>query len=335
MENQPAQQPAQQPAPPARRLTGVAMMLASAASNQFGAAVGAGAFATIGPLGVVAVRQFVGAVVLMTVVRPPLRRFTRRQWWPVIVLGAVFVVMNLSLYTAVDRIGLGLAVTLEFLGPLGVALAASRRLVDVGAAIAALVGVYVLVLPGPSSDVWGIASGLLAGVCWASYILLSRLIGQRTEGLQGAAASSAVAAALSLPVIVTFAVLGLFTVPAVLAAAVAGLLCTVVPYAPRPVGSAVRAGRRLRRVHEREPGAGGRGRFRRARAGSGGARVAGCRDRGRRERRGDGAGRIAPPPPVRGPAHPRPAAGRQLRRWDAPLRSRMVPEAQVASGDDR
>jgi inner membrane transporter RhtA len=231
VENQPAQEPAQQPAPPARRLTGVAMMLASAASNQFGAAVGAGAFATIGPLGVVAVRQFVGAAVLMTTVRPPLRRFTRRQWWPVIVLGGVFVVMNLSLYTAVDRIGLGLAVTLEFLGPLGVALAASRRLVDVGAAIAALVGVYVLVMPGPSSDVWGIASGLLAGACWASYILLSRLIGQRTEGLQGAAASSAVAAAMSLPVIVIFAVQGLFTVPALLAAAVAGLLCTVVPYA--------------------------------------------------------------------------------------------------------
>ena len=207
------------------------MMLASAASNQFGAAVGAGAFATIGPLGVVAVRQFVGAAVLMTTVRPPLRRFTRRQWWPVIVLGGVFVVMNLSLYTAVDRIGLGLAVTLEFLGPLGVALAASRRLVDVGAAIAALVGVYVLVLPGPSSDVWGIASGLLAGACWASYILLSRLIGQRTEGLQGAAASSAVAAAMSLPVIVIFAVQGRFAAPAVLAAAVAGLLCTVVPYA--------------------------------------------------------------------------------------------------------
>ncbi len=108
------------------QLPGVATMLASGVSNQVGAAVGAHAFPAIGPVGVTAVRQFVAAAVLLPVARPDFRRFTRAQWWPTIALGLVFATMNLSLYTAVDRIGLGLAVTLEFLGPLGVAIGQSR-----------------------------------------------------------------------------------------------------------------------------------------------------------------------------------------------------------------
>src|SRR5205809_6336670 len=107
-------------------LAGVATMVASGVSNQVGAAVGAHAFPAIGPAGVTAVRQFVAAAVLLPVARPDFRRFTGAQWWPTIALGLVFATMNLSLYTAVDRIGLGLAVTLEFLGPLGVAIGQSR-----------------------------------------------------------------------------------------------------------------------------------------------------------------------------------------------------------------
>ena len=131
-------------------------MLGSAASNQVGAAVGAHAFPTIGPAGVVAVRQFVAAAVLLPVARPDLRRLTWSQWWPTVLLGVVFAVMNLSLYTAIDRIGLGLAVTLEVLGPLAVALLGSRTRIDLICALAAGAGVYVLVLPGPSSDFLGI-----------------------------------------------------------------------------------------------------------------------------------------------------------------------------------
>src|SRR5690242_10919474 len=148
---------------------GIATMVGSGASNQVGAAVGAHAFATIGPAGVVAVRQFVAAAVLLPVARPDLRRFTWAQWWPTLLLGLVFATMNLSLYTAIDRIGLGLAVTLEFLGPLAVALLSSRSRADLLCAVAAGAGVYVLVLPGPSSDVLGIGLGLVAAACWASY----------------------------------------------------------------------------------------------------------------------------------------------------------------------
>ena len=217
--------------PSRRTIGGIVMMVSSAASNQFGAAVGATAFDAIGPLGVVAVRQIVGAAVLMPTVRPPLHRFTRAQWWPMLLLGVVFVAMNLSLYTAVDRIGLGLAVTLEFLGPLAVALATSRRLVDLFCAIAAFGGVWVLVMPGPSSDLIGVGCGLIAAGCWASYILLNRVIGRRTTGLQGTATSALVAAVTSAPVIVVFALQGLFTVPSLLAAVAAGLFCSALPYA--------------------------------------------------------------------------------------------------------
>ncbi|WP_433833526.1 EamA family transporter [Actinoplanes sp. CA-015351] len=210
---------------------GLATMMGSAASNQVGAAVGAHAFATIGPAGVVAVRQFVAAAVLLPVARPNLRRFTWAQWWPTLLLGLVFATMNLSLYTAVDRIGLGLAVTLEFLGPLAVALAGSRTRVDLLCAVGAGAGVYVLVLPGGSSDWFGIGSGLLAAVCWAAYILLNRLLGVRLPGLQAPAAATSVSAVMYLPVLVFVSLSGSWTWPAALFAVGAGVLSSVIPYA--------------------------------------------------------------------------------------------------------
>ncbi|MBB2948262.1 inner membrane transporter RhtA [Actinoplanes lutulentus] len=210
---------------------GLATMMGSAASNQVGAAVGAHAFAAIGPAGVVAVRQFVAAAVLLPVARPNLRRFTWAQWWPTLLLGLVFATMNLSLYTAVDRIGLGLAVTLEFLGPLAVALAGSRTRVDLLCAVGAGVGVYVLVLPGGSSDWFGIGSGVLAAVCWAAYILLNRLLGVRLPGLQAPAAATSVSAVMYLPVLVFVTLSGSWTWPAVLFAVGAGVLSSVIPYA--------------------------------------------------------------------------------------------------------
>src|SRR4051794_12373976 len=118
-------------------------MAGSALSNQVGAALGAHAFGTIGPPGVGAARGGGGAGVLVPVPRPPVRRMTWAQWWPVLLLAVVFGCMNLSLYTAIDRIGLGLAVTLEVLGPLGGALAGSRSrpgLLLAGAAAARVFG---------------------------------------------------------------------------------------------------------------------------------------------------------------------------------------------------
>ena len=107
---------------PPGRLGGVALMLASGLANQAGASAGALAFPAIGPLGVVAIRQWVAAAALWATARPKPRAFTAAQWRPVLGLALVYAVMNLSLYTAIARVGLGLAVTLEFLGPLAVAL---------------------------------------------------------------------------------------------------------------------------------------------------------------------------------------------------------------------
>lgn len=213
------------------RLAGVATMLGSATSNQVGAAIGAHAFGTIGPAGVVAVRQFVAAAVLLPLARPNLRRFSWPQWWPTLLLAAAFAVMNLSLYTAIDRIGLGLAVTLEVLGPLSVALAASRTRLDLLCALGAGAGVYVLVLPGPASDYPGIGLGLLAAACWASYILLNRLLGTRLPGVQAPAAATAVSAVAYLPVAATLVAQGRLGGAGLGYAAAAGVLSSVIPYA--------------------------------------------------------------------------------------------------------
>lgn len=206
-------------------------MAGSAASNQVGAAVGAHAFPVIGPAGVVAVRQFVAAAVLLPVARPDLRRFTWAQWWPTLLLGLVFATMNLTLYTAVDRVGLALAVTLEFLGPLGVALAGSRTGKDLLCAAGAGAGVYVLVLPDASSDWFGIGCGLVAACCWAAYILLNRLVGARLPGLQAPAAATTVAALLYLPVVLVLAAQGRLTMTVLVFAVGAGVFSSVVPYA--------------------------------------------------------------------------------------------------------
>lgn len=206
-------------------------MMTGAASNQTGAAVGVQAFPAIGPVGVVAVRQLVAAVILLAVARPPLRRLTREQWSPALTLAVIFGVMNLTLYSAIERIGLGLAVTLEFLGPLSIALLASRGRREVLLAAVAAIGVYVLVLPGPSSDLFGIALALAAAVAWGCYIMTNKIAGRRMPGLQAPAVASLVSATAYLPVLVWLGIDGrLWGWPLALAL-VAGLLSSAIPYA--------------------------------------------------------------------------------------------------------
>ncbi len=212
------------------RLTGIALMLTGALSNQFGAATGALAFPSIGPAGVVAVRQWVAAIVLMAVGRPRLRTFTRRQWWPVVALAAVFAAMNLTLYTAIDRVGLGLAVTLEFLGPLSLALAASRRAIDLGCALVAGAAVLALLRPRPTTDYAGLGLGLTAAACWAAYILLNRVIGARLPGVQGSAAAAALSGLAYLPVGALILVHHQPSARALGCAAAAGVLSSAVPF---------------------------------------------------------------------------------------------------------
>jgi inner membrane transporter RhtA len=219
------------------RAVGVTLMLGSALGSQTGAALGALAFPTLGPVGVVAVRQCVAAVIMLAVSRPRLRTFTAPQWRPVLGLAAVFATMNVSLYSAIDRIGLGLAVTLEFLGPLAVALvgalAARRpaaRRAGVACALLAAGGVVLLARPQPSTDYLGIGLGLLAAACWAGYILLNRVVGQRAPGVTGSAVAGAVSALAYVPVGIAVLLAHPPTPAALAGAAAAGVLSSAVPF---------------------------------------------------------------------------------------------------------
>jgi inner membrane transporter RhtA len=211
------------------RLTGIALMTGSAASNQFGAATAALAFPVLGPAGVVAVRQWVAGAALLIAGRPRFASFTRQQWRPVLALALIFATMNLSLYLAIDRVGLGLAVTLEFLGPLSVALLASRRVIDLGCALIAGAAVVVLARPQPSTDYAGILLALLAAICWACYILVNRVVGARLPGAQGPAAAAGLSALLYIPVGIWAFASHPVTGAALGRAATAGLLCSAVP----------------------------------------------------------------------------------------------------------
>jgi inner membrane transporter RhtA len=211
------------------RRSGIAIMTGSAASNQLGAATAALAFPVLGPAGVVAVRQWVAGAVLLTTVRPRFGTFTGRQWRPVLALALIFATMNLSLYLAIDRIGLGLAVTMEFLGPLSVALAASRRVIDLGCALIAGTAAAILARPQPSTDYAGICLALLAAACWACYILVNRIVGARLPGSQGPAAAASLSAVAYVPVGVWVLVSHPVTVIALGRAATAGILCSAVP----------------------------------------------------------------------------------------------------------
>jgi len=213
----------------ADRLTGIALMTGSAASVQLGAATAALAFPVLGPAGVVAIRQWVAGIVLLSAVRPKFGSFTRAQWRLILALALIFAIMNLSLYVAIDRIGLGLAVTLEFLGPLSVALLASRRVIDLGCALIAGAAAAVLARPQPSTDYAGIFLAVLAAACWAGYILLNRVVGARVPGAQGPAAAAGLSALLYVPVGIWTLVGHPVTFVALGRAATAGILCSAIP----------------------------------------------------------------------------------------------------------
>ncbi len=208
---------------------GIAMMTGSALSAQAGAAIATQAFPALGPAGVVAVRQWVASTIMLATVRPKFWAFTARQWRPVLLLALIYAVMNVSLYIAIDRIGLGLSVTIEFLGPLAVAVMASRRAADYGCALLAGGAALVLGRPEPSTDYVGIGLAVLGAVCWGGYILVNRVIGTRFTGAEGSAVAGSLSALLYVPVGIWMIATHPVTGAAVIHAALAGILCTVIP----------------------------------------------------------------------------------------------------------
>ena len=125
-------------------ITPVAFILVAAFSVQGGAAIAKGIFPQIGVAGTAAIRTVLAAIILLAVFRPPVRRFTAAQWRAVVPYGITIGLMNLLFYQALARIPLGLAVALEFLGPLAVAIFGSRRALDVVWVILAMAGIALI-----------------------------------------------------------------------------------------------------------------------------------------------------------------------------------------------
>lgn len=178
---------------------GALLVLASITSVQFGAAFARQVFDDVGPAGVVLLRQGIAALVLMVVVRPRLQGRSRTEWWVVLAFGAVLAGMNLTFYEAVARLPLGMAVTIELLGPLGLAVAVSRRRVELVWCLVAFAGVLLLGEGGAAVDLVGVAFALAAAAGWAGYILLLGAAGRHFTGVDGLALAMVVASLLSSP----------------------------------------------------------------------------------------------------------------------------------------
>jgi inner membrane transporter RhtA len=208
------------------------LVLLGIASVQFGAALAKGLFDELGVGGTVFLRVVFAALVLMAIWRPSLRGRGRHDLLLVAVFGLVLAGMNLAFYSSLDRIPLGAAVTFEFVGPLGVAVAGSRRPLDLVWVALAAAGILLLSDLGAGGlDTLGIALALLAGALWAAYILLSARIGQRYDGADGLALAMVVGAAALVPVGVAEGG-GELLVPWILAAGLAvAVLSSAIPYA--------------------------------------------------------------------------------------------------------
>ena len=240
--------PASQHSPPAS-----ALVLAGIVSVQLGAGLAARLFADLGPAGVTGLRLWWSALIVAAAGGRPAVRAVRaviasRAWRDLVVVlafGVVLGVMNFSIYQSFARIPLGVAVTIEFLGPLVIAVASSRRPLDAAWVVLAGAGVLLLTdggagqagrashagpVLGLSTEAAGVAFALIAATCWAGYILLSRATGRRFGGSSGLVIAMVVAAVLVTGPAVAAAGPALGR-PAVIAAGLAiGLLSSVIPY---------------------------------------------------------------------------------------------------------
>jgi inner membrane transporter RhtA len=208
------------------------LVLLGIASVQFGAALAKGLFDEIGAGGTVFLRVLFAALLLMAIWRPSPRGRSRDDLLLVALFGLVLAGMNLAFYSSLDRIPLGAAVTFEFVGPLGVAVAGSRRPLDLLWVSLAAAGILLLSDLGAGGlDGLGIALALLAGAFWAAYIVLSARVGRRYEGADGLALAMVVGAVALVPVGVGEAGAELL-VPWILAAGLAvAVLSSAIPYA--------------------------------------------------------------------------------------------------------
>jgi len=208
-------------------------------SVQFGAGLADRLFAQIPPAAVTGLRLWTAALAMVALSGPGFARSVRDLWKRrafadvaiAVSFGISLGVMNFSIYQAFARIPLGVAVTIEFLGPLAVAVAGSRHLRDVGWVVLAGIGVVLLTQGGHGHlDLTGVIFAGVAAICWAAYIVLSAATGRRFPGSSGLAIAMVVSAVLVTPPAVVAGGRAMFR-PAVLATGAAiGVLSSVIPY---------------------------------------------------------------------------------------------------------
>ena len=190
--------------PAQRRGPATLMVLASCTSLQVGAALATRLFPATGASGATLLRLGLAAGALLTVSRPGIRGWTRDQWRAVALFGLSLAGMNGFFYAAIARIPLGVAVTIEFLGPLALAAVLSRRARDLGWVLLALVGVAALGWAGEggsggSLDLVGIVFTLAAAAFWALYILAGARVSTAVPGSGGLAVAMTIAALILVP----------------------------------------------------------------------------------------------------------------------------------------
>lgn len=216
-----------------QRVPASVLAVAAIFSVQFGNALVGGMFESVGPLGAAAARLSFAAAILLAIVRPRVRGWSRRTWLSVAALGLALAGMNSCIYLAFDEIPFGIAVTIELLGPLTVAAAGSRRLLDLGWVALALGGVLLLgAAPGAHLAPTGVLFAVAAGGFWALYIVSSARLGSGSRGIDPLAVAMCVAALAALPLGAGEAAAAFAARPELAIAFIgAALMTSVIPYA--------------------------------------------------------------------------------------------------------
>jgi inner membrane transporter RhtA len=210
----------------------VGMVLGSISVLQLGAGLAVTLFDELGPAGTAFARQVIAAGVILALVRPRVRGRSAADWRLAVTFGVTLGLMNWMVYTAIDQVGLGIAVTLEFLGPLGVAVVGSRRLLDGVWVVLAAVGVVILTAAPSHTKLpaGGVLAALVAAACWALYIVLSTRTGARFGGATGLALAMPISGLVTAPAGIAQAGTALLAPRELALAAVVALACSVIPY---------------------------------------------------------------------------------------------------------
>jgi inner membrane transporter RhtA len=206
------------------------LVIAGMLTTQLGAALARHLFDNHAPAGVGMLRLSFAAVVLLVIARPKLSALSRRDSLVVLGFGVALAGMNLSFYEALNRLPLGVAVTVEFAGPLAVAVAGSKRKLDLVWALLAAAGIASFWHGGGHTSTVGIGLALLAGAGWAAYIVLNAAAGRRFSDTSGLSLAMTVGALISIPFGLAHANASLVSLPVLAAALVVGVASSALPY---------------------------------------------------------------------------------------------------------